>query len=120
MADDPGGNAAKPSGRLTPAERRALQEKADRLAQEIGAARGEPEPVGGHPGKAYGYVAKLAIDLVIGPLIGGAMGWWLDQQFGTGPFLMLLFGAFGVAAAVRSATGTYKQMSKELGQPDQD
>ncbi len=30
---------------------------------------------------------------------GIGLGWWLDKTFGTRPWLMVVFGAFGVIAA---------------------
>ncbi len=42
---------------------------------------------------SVGWVFPIAIAVGIG------IGWWLDTLFGTKPWLMCVFGAFGVIAA---------------------
>jgi ATP synthase protein I len=42
---------------------------------------------------ALGFMFPLAIG------IGFAWGWWMDKQFGTWPWLAVVFTSFGVAAA---------------------
>ena len=46
-----------------------------------------------------GYSDGLArgIELVVAPLVMGAIGWLLDGWLGTGPFLAVGLGVFGVA-----------------------
>lgn len=39
--------------------------------------------------------------LAIPPLVGWAIGHWLDKIFGTDPYLMFIFIAFGIAAGCR-------------------
>lgn len=46
-----------------------------------------------------GYSDGMArgIELVVAPLVMGAIGWLLDSWLGTGPFLAIALGVFGVA-----------------------
>jgi F0F1-type ATP synthase assembly protein I len=46
-----------------------------------------------------GYSDGMArgIELVVAPLVMGAIGWLLDSWLGTGPFLAIGLGVFGVA-----------------------
>jgi ATP synthase protein I len=54
--------------------------------------------------KAYEGLAASAIGLELGVsvIIGLLFGRWLDQRFGTEPWLMILFVAFGFAAGIRA------------------
>lgn len=68
-----------------------------------------------------GYSDGLArgIELVVTPLLCGAIGWLLDAWFGTDPFLTIGFGLFGVAGIfVKLKVGYDKQMVEaESGKP---
>ncbi len=105
-----------PRGTIPRAERERLARESAALEERIAARKqaANPAPVGPSPGKAYGYVARLAIDIVAGPFVGGAIGWWLDTQLGTAPWLLILFVIFGIGASVRSATATYRQLNAEM------
>jgi F0F1-type ATP synthase assembly protein I len=41
-----------------------------------------------------------ALSLVVGPVLFAFVGWALDQAFGTGPLLLIIFGVFGFLCAV--------------------
>jgi ATP synthase protein I len=51
--------------------------------------------------------------LVVGVVVGGGLGWALDKQFGTAPWLMIVLFILGFAAGllnvVRSAQQTQAQ-----------
>lgn len=88
----------------------ALSGKLRDLERRIGASRdarkekdGPEKPAG--PG--YGMALRLGADFVAGVLVGGALGWGIDQLIGTSPwglavFLLLGFGA-GLLSVMRSA-----------------
>jgi len=40
----------------------------------------------------------LGIQMVVITAIGAAIGWWLDNKFGTGPWLLATFFIFGSVA----------------------
>jgi F0F1-type ATP synthase assembly protein I len=68
-----------------------------------------------------GYSDGLArgFELVVAPLIMGAIGWLLDAWFGTEPFLAIGLGVFGVAGVfVKLWTGYDREMRVvEAGKP---
>ncbi|MFN0218741.1 MAG: AtpZ/AtpI family protein [Hyphomicrobium sp.] len=59
---------------------------------------GQPE----HPerGAAYGQAIKISAELIVGLVFGGAIGWFLDKQFGTMPVLLICFVMLGFAAGL--------------------
>jgi F0F1-type ATP synthase assembly protein I len=58
--------------------------------------------------KGYGDGLTQALTLVVGPVLFGLLGAFLDSRFGTAPLLMLVFGLFGVAAACVTAYYEYR------------
>jgi F0F1-type ATP synthase assembly protein I len=56
----------------------------------------------------YGDGLTQALTLVCGPLLFGLVGAFLDHRFDTGPLFLLVFGLFGVLAAVTTAYYEYQ------------
>ncbi len=48
--------------------------------------------------RQFGKLSILGIQLVLSIMIGFGIGYWLDQQLGTKPWLAMLFLVFGVCA----------------------
>jgi len=75
------------------------------LGERIAAAREAGRPKRGHAGDEYkaGTVAwRMVTELVVGVLVGGAIGWGLDHVFGTLPLFLIVMGFFGFAAGIRT------------------
>ena len=58
--------------------------------------------------KGYGDGLTQALSLVVGPVLFGLLGWFLDTKFGTGPWLMIAFALFGILAAAVTAYYEYQ------------
>ena len=43
---------------------------------------------------------KFAAELIVGVVVGGGLGWALDRQFGTAPWLMIVLVILGFAAGL--------------------
>ena len=56
---------------------------------------------------------KLSVELVGGVVVGGLIGWALDQLFGTKPILMLVFLVLGAASGIMNVMRTAKAMQEE-------
>ena len=63
--------------------------------------------------RPIGFLTAIPFVLMVGPLIGYFAGDWLDHKFGTSPWLMTAFVAFGFVAAAREVWGLIKKASKE-------
>lgn len=55
---------------------------------------------------------RMVIELMSGILIGGCIGWGLDQIFGIFPWATLVFGLLGFVAGVKTMVKTAQMTSK--------
>ena len=58
--------------------------------------------------QGYGDGLTQALTLVVGPVLFGLLGAFLDSRLGTAPLFLLLFGLFGVLAACVTAYYEYR------------
>ncbi len=58
--------------------------------------------------KGYGDGLTQALTLVVGPVLFGLLGAFLDSLLGTAPLFLLVFGLFGVLAACATAYYEYR------------
>ena len=83
------------------------------LTRRIETAREAQKPRRSKAGEEYkaGSVAwRMVTELVVGVLVGGAMGWGLDGLFGTLPLFLIVLGILGLAAGIRSMLRTAEEM----------
>lgn len=88
------------------------------LGDRIAAARERHRPARSRREEyTVGSIAwRMVVELVVGVLVGGAMGWGLDALFGTLPLFLIVMGLLGFAAGVR----TMMRSAKELGEVGKD
>ncbi len=53
---------------------------------------------GDDSGKGAGIALRIATEFVVAVIVGGAIGWYLDNWLGTKPWLMVVFFFLGVGA----------------------
>ena len=58
--------------------------------------------------KGYGDGLTQALTLVVGPVLFGLVGAWLDSILHTAPLFLLLLGLFGVLAAIVTSVYEYQ------------
>lgn len=61
--------------------------------------------------RTIGALSTVGISFVLAMLIGFACGYYLDKWLGTGPWLLLLFTLFGLAAGI---TNVYRTAGRFL------
>jgi ATP synthase protein I len=61
--------------------------------------------------RTIGALSTVGISFVLAMLIGFACGYYLDKWLGTGPWLLLLFTIFGLAAGI---TNVYRTAGRFL------
>lgn len=61
--------------------------------------------------RMIGAVSTVGISFVLAMLIGFGCGYYLDKWLGTGPWLLLLFTLFGLAAGI---TNVYRTAGRFL------
>ncbi len=107
---DPGRSA------ISPEERDALKRRASEIGKRLDEvhARKAPPP-GDHRarGNALGQAYKILIELVVGVAVGAGLGWALDKQLGTQPWLMLVLLIVGFAAGMLNVVRTARRMQAE-------
>ncbi len=64
---------------------------------------------------AIGLAYRLSIELVVGIVVGGYLGWWLDGYLGTGPLFLLIMLVLGMAAGVINMLRTSREMNARMG-----
>ena len=70
--------------------------------------------------KAYNAlsVGSLGLEMGLAVLVGWWIGHWLDSRFETGPYLMLLFLGFGIAAAFKALFRAARQTKRAAAESD--
>lgn len=114
-------------GDISPEEREAFRQRSEAIGKRLDAVKTERElasrssrsPV---DGAAFGKAFRFAAELLVGVGVGGFIGWALDRQLGTGPWLLVLFVILGFGAGVtnviRSAQEEQrKQQASQLASP---
>ncbi|MCW5695884.1 MAG: AtpZ/AtpI family protein [Bauldia sp.] len=96
------------AGRPTTEQDSSLSARLRALGDRLNVRRVEMTPVEpsrtGARGESQGM--KIAAEFVAGILVGGAIGWFLDNWLGTSPWGLIVFVLLGFAAGVLNALRT--------------
>jgi ATP synthase protein I len=91
-------------GEISPEDREAIRQRSEELGRKLDALKsqraGAEVPAGELQQSAYGPAFKFAGELIVGVVVGGGIGWALDKQFGTAPWLMIVLVVLGFAAGL--------------------
>jgi ATP synthase protein I len=91
-------------GQISPEDREAIRQRSSELGKKldaVNAKRAEAErALETARQTAFGQAFKYSAELIVGVVFGGALGWVLDQQFGTAPWFMILLVILGFAAGL--------------------
>ncbi len=102
-------------GEISPEDREAFRKRSEELGQKLDALKSQKakaeRSVGGGPQNqsAYGAAFKFAAELLVGVIVGGGLGWALDKQFGTAPWLMIVLVILGFAAGLLNVVRAAQQ-----------
>ena len=100
-------------GELTPEEREALRRRASEIGKRLDEVKARKAPAAEADrarGRAMGEAFKIVAELVVGVAVGAGIGWVLDRQLGTAPWLLVLFLVLGFAAGLSNVIRTARQM----------
>lgn len=85
-----------------------------RLKEARKAAAGKPEAEApSKPSSAYGSAMRLGVEFSSGFVVGGLIGWTLDDWLGTRPWLMMTFVLLGAAAGMVNVIRVVRRMQAE-------
>lgn len=97
------GDSPQP-GEISPGEREAFHKRSEAIGRRLDRvkARRMPNETGNGRarGQAFATAFRFVAELVVGVGVGGFIGWLLDRQLGTTPWLLVLFVALGFAAGL--------------------
>ncbi len=108
-----------PRGTISPAERDAFRKRAKDLENRLGGvtkkrtSRERQQRPSPWSSPAAGRAMRFAVELVVGVAVGGFIGWFLDGQFGTRPWLLVVFVILGFAAAINNIIRVAREMQAE-------
>lgn len=57
-----------------------------------------------------GQAFKIVAELIVGVVVGGGIGWALDRQLGSAPWLLILFLLLGFAAGISNVVRVARRM----------
>jgi ATP synthase protein I len=99
------GKGQRPEGgEISPEDREAIRQRSTEIGRKLDALKSQRTraevPAGEVQQSAYGPAFKFAGELIVGVVVGGGIGWALDKQFGTAPWLMIVLVILGFAAGL--------------------
>lgn len=111
------GNGSEPErGEISPEDREALRRRAVEIGgrlDEVKARNAPAERPRFSPGAGYAIAFRFVADLIVGVAVGGFIGWALDRQFGSSPWLLALFLVLGFAAGLANVIRAARKMQAE-------
>jgi len=110
-------NGSEPQrGEISPGDRDALRRRAAEIGGRLDEVRGRGAPVAPRHvsvGAGYALAFRFAADLIVGVAVGAFIGWVLDRQFGTSPWLLAVFVVFGFAAGLANVIRAARKLEAE-------
>jgi ATP synthase protein I len=107
-------------GEISPEQRAAFHERSDALGKrldEVKARRNPPQSGDARArGEAFAKAFRFVAELLVGVGVGGFIGWVLDRQLGTTPWLLVLFTALGFAAGLMNVIRAAQKAQAEMEQ----
>lgn len=115
------GNGSDPRrGEMSPEDREAFKRRAEAIGKHLGEVQNRKSPTSTMSaeeqkarGTALGQAFKISVELVAGVAVGGFIGWFLDRQLGTKPWLFIVFLMLGFAAGMMNTIRTARQMQRK-------
>ncbi|MBN8911131.1 MAG: AtpZ/AtpI family protein [Rhizobiales bacterium] len=106
-------------GEISPADRAKFKQRVGDLGKQLEEARSqqaENEPARDSAIRARGmaYGLRMASELVGAVLVGGLIGYFLDQALGSWPWLFLVFFLLGFAAGVLNVIRGFTRLQAEI------
>jgi ATP synthase protein I len=97
-------------------ERDDLEALESRLKRLRGSQPGRSEATrGSDPRSGLNLAARVGVELVAALLVGGGIGWLLDEWLGTRPWLMVVFFVLGAAAGMLNVYRLMKGLGQSVG-----
>jgi ATP synthase protein I len=83
------------------------------LRERVGKERGGEGGGRDTPRSAAGWAWRLSVELAAGLLVGGVIGWLLDQWLGTKPGFLIAFFVLGAAAGIVNVVRAARALNRD-------
>ncbi len=95
-------------------------DRLEALARDISATRKRRQPVQENRANArmLGLAWRLMVEILAGIGVGGFVGWWMDEWFGTTPFMLLVLLLLGMVAGLLNSVRTVAEMRRKLDEQE--
>jgi ATP synthase protein I len=91
-------------GEISPEDRERIRQRSQDIGQRLDAVKSREVKAdveaNRRRGEAFGLAFRYSAELMVGVGVGGFIGWLLDRQLGTAPWLLILFVVLGFAAGL--------------------
>ena len=105
-------------GEISPEQREAFHQRSDAIGKRLDQVKARRTPVqsidGRARGEAFARAFRFVADLLVGVGVGGFLGWVLDRQFGSTPWLLVLFVILGFAAGLMNVVRAAQKAQAEI------
>ena len=105
-------------GEISPEQREAFHKRSEAIGNrlaEVKARRTPPQAGDGRArGEAFARAFRFVAELLVGVGVGGFIGWVLDRQLGTAPWLLVLFVTLGFAAGLMNVIRAAQQAQAKV------
>jgi ATP synthase protein I len=98
----------------SPTPLQELGRRLQALRRKTGGDR-ESGPRSDMPRTAAGWAWRVGIELVVGVVVGGGIGWVLDRWLGTSPLMLIVFFLLGAAAGMLNVFRVAREMNRDAG-----
>lgn len=108
------------SGNISPSDRSNFERRVSDLDKRLDSARAQQSAKDSDDGSAalrtrgMAYGLRMASELVGAVLVGGLIGYFLDQWLGTTPWLFLVLFFLGFAAGILNVLRAFSRLQEEI------
>lgn len=105
-------------GEISPEQREAFRKRSDAIGKQLDEVKarraGSRSGDARARGEAFAAAFRFVAELIVGVGVGGFIGWVLDRQLGTAPWLLVLFVALGFAAGLMNVIRAAQKAQAEV------
>jgi ATP synthase protein I len=105
-------------GEISPEQREAFRQRSEAIGKRLDQVKAQRAPAQSVDararGEAFARAFRFVGELLVGVGVGGFVGWLLDRQFGTRPWLLVLFVIMGFVAGLMNIVRAAQKANAEM------
>jgi ATP synthase protein I len=105
-------------GEISPEQREAFRQRSEAIGKRLDQVKAQRAPTQSVDararGEAFARAFRFVGELLVGVGVGGFVGWLLDRQFGTRPWLLVLFVIMGFVAGLMNIVRAAQKANAEM------